>query len=110
MPKVPSPENVRLEIFINVNWIKLGGLFSTSKQEADIVVVMLNLGLNVVPWKGLAPELVKLNKAWAVQMANIKMSQRARFNPRNESDVCLLVDIPNTRFLKMDSPSLESFF
>lgn len=59
---------------------------------------MLNLGLNVVPWRGLAQELVKLNKAWAVQMANIKMTQRARFNPRNESDVCLQVNIPNPRF------------
>lgn len=59
---------------------------------------MLNLGLNIVSWRGLAQELVKINKAWAVQMANIKMSQRARFNPRNESDVCLQVNISNPRF------------
>lgn len=92
MPKVPSPENIWLEIFIHINLVKLGGLFSTSKQETDIVGAMLHLGLNVVPWRSLAQELVKLNKAWAMQMANIKMSQRPDLIQGME------VNIPNPRF------------
>lgn len=63
MPTIPWLENGRLEIFIQVNWVKSDALSTTSKQEADIVGAVLNLGLNVVPWRGSDRELIKLNKA-----------------------------------------------
>ena len=35
------------------------------EREAYVVDAMTHLGLNVVPWKDLDQELVKLNKAWS---------------------------------------------